>query len=45
LIAKHLRTENEDVAHEPLPERSVELIQHLNELERARERVQQSERD
>ena len=45
LIAKRLRTENEDVAHEPLPERWVELIQHLNELERARERVQQSERN
>ena len=43
LIAKRLRSESEDAAHEPLPERWVELIQHLNEHEKARERFQQSE--
>ena len=39
LIAKRLRGESEEAAHEPLPARWVELIKHLNEQERARERV------
>ena len=43
LIAKRLRSESEEAAREPLPERWVELIQHLNEVERARERVHHTE--
>ena len=43
LIAKRLRRESEEAPREPLPERWVELIRHLNEQERTRERVQQSE--
>jgi hypothetical protein len=39
--ALHLRLD--DIAHESLPHRWVELIQHLNEQERTRERVQKSE--
>jgi hypothetical protein len=38
LIAKRLRCEREDATREPLPERWIELIHHLNEQERARER-------
>ena len=44
LIAKRLRGESEEAAHEPLPARWVELIKHLNEQERARERAQNAER-
>ena len=40
LIAKRLHSEREEAAHEPLPERWVELIQHLNELERTRDRAE-----
>ena len=43
LIAKRLRGESEEVAHEPLPARWVELIKDLNEQERARGCVQYAE--
>ena len=33
-IGNGLRRESEDITHEPLPRRWVELIQHLNEKER-----------
>ena len=39
LIAKRLRSEREDATREPLPERWIELIHHLNDQERARESV------
>ena len=38
-----LHVQMDDITHEPLPNRWVELIQYLNEQERARERVQQPE--
>jgi hypothetical protein len=45
LIAKRLRTASEDVAHEPLPERWVDLIKYLDEQERrSRERMEQARR-
>ena len=42
-IGKTLRGHDADITHEPLPRRWVELIQYLNEQERARERVQEAE--
>jgi hypothetical protein len=36
LIAKRLREDSEQVTHEPLPTRWVDLILHLDELERKR---------
>jgi hypothetical protein len=35
-IAKRLREDSEHVAREPLPERWVDLIHHLDEQERVR---------
>jgi hypothetical protein len=43
LIAKRLRGESEEAAREQLPQRWVDLIRYLDEQERARERVQQTE--
>lgn len=40
-IGKTLRGHDEDITHEALPQRWVELIQYLNEQERTR--VQQAE--
>jgi hypothetical protein len=34
LIAKRLRTDGEGVAHEPLPERWIDLIKYLDAQER-----------
>jgi hypothetical protein len=39
LIGKKLRDEGKDVTEEPLPRRWIELIQHLDEQERRRERA------
>jgi hypothetical protein len=43
-LGKALHVRMDDVTHEPLPRRWVELIHHLNEEERTRERVPQAER-
>ena len=42
-LGKALHVQMDDITHEPLPERWVELIHQLNEQERTRERVQQAE--
>ena len=39
LISRELRSSYDEVSKEPLPERWVDLIKHLNERERA-ERIQ-----
>jgi hypothetical protein len=39
LIGKKLRDESKSVTEEPLPRRWIELIQHLDEQERQRERA------
>lgn len=42
-LGKALHAHWDHIEHEPLPRRWVELIHHLNEQERARERVQQTQ--
>jgi hypothetical protein len=36
MIAKTLRAKSEDITHEPMPERWVDLIRYLDEQERKR---------
>jgi hypothetical protein len=43
LVSKALRANYENVAKEPLPQRWVDLIHHLNECERAEAEAHQSE--
>ena len=43
MIAKILRAQSNQVPLEPLPERWVDLIHHLNERERGRSRPRQPE--
>ena len=43
-LGKALNVRLDDITHEPLPERWVELIHHLNEQESAQERAQHGER-
>ena len=42
-LGKTLHVQLDDITHEPLPRRWVDLIHHLNEQERTRERVLQAE--
>ena len=42
-LGKALNVRLDDVTHEPLPQRWVELIKHLNEQEKAQERAQNAE--
>ena len=42
-IGKTLRTDNDDFAHEQLPERWVDLIRYLDERERQQSAAQQPE--
>ena len=42
-LGRALNVRLDDITHEPLPERWVELIQHLNEQESAQERAQHGE--
>lgn len=44
-VGKALRTENDDFTREPLPERWIHLIRHLDERERRESEVRQSETD
>jgi hypothetical protein len=41
-IGTVLRTTNDDLTHEPLPERWVDLIHYLDEKERREERLPRS---
>ena len=43
-IGTVLRTTNEDVTHEPLPDRWVDLIHYLDEKERRESRQRQRQR-
>lgn len=38
-LGKALNVRLDDVTHEPLPQRWIDLIKHLNEEERAQERA------
>jgi hypothetical protein len=43
LISRALRTTYDDIAKEPLPERWVDLIKHLNERERTQQTGDQND--
>jgi hypothetical protein len=42
-LGKTLHVRLDDIAHEPLPRRWVELIQHLNQRERIRTAIDRDE--